>query len=351
MNFIDLIVNEQITIREVLEKLDINTKGTVIVVDKDNKLLGTVTDGDIRRALLRGMTIGEKITSVYHKDCYFFIQGEYCESQVKKIFNDHQVRVIPIVDKNMIVQGVLDNKEFHILRNHDEETPILIMAGGLGSRLKPLTDDIPKPMLKVGNKPILQTIIEQFRDMGYKKFLISVNYKADVIESYFKDGKDMGINITYIRESKRLGTAGAIKLAEKYIDRPFFVINGDILTSVNFNNMMDFHRKNEFAITIGSRSFELQVPYGVLNMDELSVSSLVEKPVYTYFVSGGVYVLNPSVIDYIPCDEYFDITKLIDTQLKSNQKVGSFPIHEYWMDIGKLEDYHKANQDIYKYFG
>lgn len=351
MNFMELLIDEKVTIKEVLQKLDLNSKGTVIVVGEGNKLLGTVTDGDIRRALLRGMTIDENITSVYKKDCFYFTQGEYCEDEAKKIFNNYQIRLIPIVDKNMIVQGALDNREFHVLREHDEETPVLIMAGGIGSRLKPLTDDIPKPMLKVGNKPILQTIVEQFRNMGYRNFLISVNYKANVIEDYFKDGKEFGVNITYIRETKRLGTAGAIKLAEKYLNKPFFVINGDILTSVNFNNMIDFHKKNEFTITIGSRIFELQVPYGVLNMDELSVSSLVEKPVYTYFVSGGVYVLNPSVTKFIPEDEYFDITQLIDTLLKSNANVGSFPIHEYWMDIGKLEDYHKANQDIYKYFG
>jgi len=350
VDFINLIANEQVTIREVLKKLDLNAMGTVIVVDDNNKLLGTITDGDIRRALLRGMIIEDKITDIYKKDCFFFVQGQYNEDDARELFNDFNIRVIPIVGEDKSIEGFLNNKEFHMLRKHDEKTPVLIMAGGLGSRLKPLTDDIPKPMLKVGNKPIIQTIIEQFRGKGYKNILISVNYKAEIIEDYFGDGSNFGVNITYIREEKRLGTGGAIKLAEKYLDRPFFVINGDILTNVKFNNMIDFHKKNNFVMTIGSRIYELQVPYGVLNMDELSVSSLVEKPVYTYFVNGGIYVLNPDVINYIPNGEYFDITQLIDKLLLDEQNVGSFPIHEYWMDIGKLEDYHKANQEIYKYF-
>lgn len=254
--------------------------------------------------------------------------------------------MLPIVNENKKVISYFEIDDLIDFNKLDKDNPVLIMAGGLGTRLLPLTENIPKPMLKVGNKPILETIISQFKNYGFKNIFISVNYKADIIENYFKDGKEFGVSIKYIKENRRLGTAGAIKLAEKYLKNPFFVINGDIITNVNFYNLLKYHSENSYKMTIGSRIYETQIPYGVLNIKNSTVTSIDEKPISNYLVSGGVYVLNPELIKNIPENQYFDITQLIDVSISNNEKVGSYPITDYWMDIGKLDDYQKANNDV-----
>jgi NDP-sugar pyrophosphorylase family protein len=226
-----------------------------------------------------------------------------------------------------------------------KENQAVIMAGGLGTRLSPLTREIPKPMLQVGAKPILETIIDQLKSYGYKNIIICLNYKAGVIKNYFRDGSDFGVFIKYINEEKRLGTAGAIRLAKKYLDKPFFVINGDILTKLNFEQFMQFHIKMNNAITIGTKKYEMEIPYGVVDIKDESVISICEKPTLDFFVSGGLYCLNPETLEHIPENEYFDITQLISSYIQANNKVGSFPITEYWMDIGQMEDYRRANMD------
>ncbi|SMC23217.1 CBS domain-containing protein [Clostridium acidisoli DSM 12555] len=345
----NLIIRCEDSILQAMQLININCKGILLVVDKDNKLLGTVTDGDIRRAILSGKKLNRNLSEIYNEN-FVFSYKDICISDVKKSFIEKKIKLLPIVDK---CNKVIDYIEIDDLIDYDKlekENPVLIMAGGLGTRLRPLTDDLPKPMVKVGDKPILQTIIEQFRSYGFKNILISVNYKADIIENYFRDGRDFGVSIKYIRETKRLGTAGAIRLAKKYLRRSFFVINGDILTNVNLYNLLKYHTDNNYKMTIGSRIYETQIPYGVLNVDETCVTSLKEKPIVDYLVSGGVYILNPEIVNNIPEDMYFDITQLIDMLINNKEKVGSFPITDYWMDIGKISDYYKANEDIKNIF-
>lgn len=342
-----MLVKSNATILEAMKLIDLNTKGILMVIDENNKMLGTITDGDIRRAILAEKSVKTSIENLYNKQ---FIYARETDSIncIRLLFINNKIRVIPILDDN---GNIIDYNEIDDLINYhkmEKDNPVLIMAGGIGARLKPLTDDIPKPMLKIGDKPILQTIIEQFRDYGFINIFISLNYKGDIIENYFRDGKDFGVSIKYIKENKRLGTAGAIKLAEGYLDKPFFVINGDILTNVNYHDLLKYHTNNNFSMTIGSRLYDSQIPFGVLNVSEECITSLQEKPVYSYVVSGGVYVLNPNVIGNIPENEYFDITELINKIISNKEKVGNFPISDYWMDIGKIEDYYKANTDIYK---
>lgn len=344
-----LITNENSSIIEAMRLIDINSKGMLLVIDKNDKLLGTITDGDIRRAILLDFQLNTSISEIYNKNC-IYVYENISINEVKKYFIEKKIKLLPIVDNNKKVIDYLEIDDLIDYNKLEKENPVLIMAGGLGTRLSPLTDNLPKPMLKVGDKPILQIIIEQFRNNGFKNILISVNYKADIIENYFRTGENFGVSIKYIKETKRLGTAGAIKLAENYLDKPFFVINGDILTNVNFYNLLQYHTENNYKMTIGSRIYETQIPYGVLNIKEACVTSLEEKPVINYLVSGGVYILNPNVIKNIPQNEYFDITQLIDMVINENEKVGSFPITDYWMDIGKIDDYYRANQDIEKYF-
>lgn len=340
-----LLVNENNTIIEAMRLIDINSKGMLFVTDKNDKLLGTITDGDIRRALLSGHQLNENISEFYNRNCLFINQSLSLD-ELKIVFIENKIKLLPVVDNNEIIINYFEIDELIDYNRLEKENPVLIMAGGLGTRLRPYTDNIPKPMLKVGDKPILQTIIEQFRFYGFKNILISVNYKSDIIENYFRDGSDFGVSIKYIKENKRLGTAGAIKLASKYLHKPFFVINGDILTNVNLFKLLQYHVENKYKMTIGSRLYETQIPYGVLNVNEDCVTSLEEKPIINYLVNGGIYILETDIIKNIPEDKYFDITELIVLLLKEKERIGSFSITDYWMDIGKVEDYYRANEEI-----
>jgi NDP-sugar pyrophosphorylase family protein len=225
------------------------------------------------------------------------------------------------------------------------------MAGGQGIRLSPLTIDSPKPMLLLGAKPILETILEQLKSYGYRNILMCLHYKGQMIENYFKGGADFGVDIKYIKQKKPLGTAGAIRLACEHLHKSFFVLNGDIITKLNFEQFMQYHIKNENDITIATKKYDMQVPYGVINMKDEHVISLVEKPAVEFYVNGGIYCLEPEAIRHIPENRHFDITELIASYLSANKKVGSFPITEYWMDVGRMDDYSKANVDYDKLFG
>jgi len=341
----NLVTTENISILNAMTLIDKNTKKMLIVVDESKKIIGTITDGDIRRAILKGLLVSTPIKEVYNRN-YSCVNDSVGTNEIKRIFIEKKINLIPIVNENRVLINYIEIDDLINFDILEKENFVLIMAGGMGTRLKPLTDNIPKPMLKVGKKPILQIIIEQFFNYGFRNFIISVNYKADIIESYFRDGSDFNVNIKYVREKERLGTAGAIALAENYLDKPFFVMNGDVLTNVNFYNLLQFHLDNKNDMTIGSRIYETEIPYGVININQSNVTSLLEKPIVSYMVNGGIYVLNPSLVKEIPKGDYFDITQLINIMLNNNNKIGSFPITDYWMDIGKIEDYYKANEDI-----
>ncbi len=222
---------------------------------------------------------------------------------------------------------------------------VVLMAGGRGRRLKPLTNEIPKPMLKVGNKPILEIIMNLFKSYGFKNFIISINYLADIVEGYFEDGSSFGVNIKYFRESEGLGTIGCIRHLKRYLTKPFFVMNGDLITKLNVENMMNYHLNNKLDITIGVKKYQYTLPYGVVNTDGGKISGIVEKPVESWQVNGGIYCLMPNIIDFIPESGSFDITSLIDKSIKVGANVGAYEINDYWMDIGQIEDYYRANLD------
>lgn len=343
-NMESLFVYKNYSIKHTLQVLDAGGKGIVLLVDEHKKLLGTITDGDIRRAILKGISLDESVEKVVHFNP-ISIKNEMRKEEVKELFIKKALKVIPIVNENNVVIDLITIND--ILLPAGKENIVVIMAGGLGTRLKELTKEIPKPMLKVGDDPMLQHIINNFKQYGYNKMLLSVNYKSEIIENYFQDGFAYGVKINYIKETKRLGTAGGIRLAKSYIDGPFFVINGDIFTNLNVDNMMRFHIENNYDITVGTRKHSFQIPYGVVDTKDNKIKGLKEKPVIEYLINGGVYCLNPDLIDYIPDDEYFEITDLINICIKNGKTVGSYEINDYWMDIGKIEDYNKINKDIY----
>lgn len=331
------------SIKESLKLLDEGAKGIILVVDKERKLIGTITDGDIRRAILKGIELEEKIGEIMHKNP-IKVKQETSREEIKDILIKNAIKELPIVDENYKVIDMITIND--ILLPEGKENPVIIMAGGLGTRLKDLTKEIPKPMLRIGNDPILQHIINNFKQYGYNKIFISVNYKAEIIENYFQDGYAYGVKIEYIKEHKRLGTAGGIKLVEDFIDKPFFVINGDIFTNLNLENMMVFHKNNHFDITVGTRKHSFQIPYGVVKAEENSIIDVEEKPTIECLINAGIYCLNPKVIRLIPKDKYFEITDLIEICIKKGLKVGSYEVKDYWMDIGRIEDYDKVKNDV-----
>ncbi|QAT40528.1 nucleotidyltransferase family protein [Clostridium sp. JN-9] len=343
-NINKLFVYEKYSIRQALQCIDTGARGIALLVNKDKTLVGTITDGDIRRAILKGTSLEDSVEKVAHFNPVSVNQSMTRE-EIKDIFIKKAVKDIPIVDDNNRVIDLISIND--ILLPEGKKNPVIIMAGGLGTRLKNLTKEIPKPMLKVGQDPMLQHIINNFKQYGYNKILLSVNYKSEIIENYFQDGFSYGVKINYIKETKRLGTAGGIKLAREYIDTPFFVINGDIFTNLNVENMMNFHIENNYDITVGTIRHAFQIPYGVIDAEKNNIKQLKEKPVVEYLINGGVYCLKPDIINLIPDNQYFEITDLINICIKNGRKVGSYEIKDYWMDIGKIEDYNKANKDIY----
>lgn len=336
------------TIKEALETIDKGAIKIALVVDENSKLIGTLSDGDIRRGILKGLSLEDSIESIIFKTptvCTNKDSKEY----ILELALSKKIQQIPIVDEGGVVVGIEIVDE--LLQPTIKSNKAVLMVGGLGTRLRPLTDNIPKPMLKVGNKPILETIILNFKKHGFVNFVLCVSYKAEIIEEYFGDGSSFGVNIEYVHENQRMGTVGALSLISKEkLQEPFFVMNGDLLTNINFENMMNYHIEHTSVATMGVREYDFQVPYGVVNVEGNNILSIEEKPVHNFFVSGGVYVLSPLVLSGIPKDEYYDMPTLFEKLIEEEQKSISFPIHEYWLDIGRVDEFEKANREFGEVF-
>jgi len=237
-----------------------------------------------------------------------------------------------------------------LIKPKEKTNKVVLMVGGLGTRLRPLTENTPKPMLKVGNKPILQTIVEKFAEYGYTNIVMCVNYKSHIIQDYFEDGSKFGVSIKYILEEQRMGTAGALSLLKEKPTESFFVMNGDLLTNVNFEHLDNYHILNHSMGTMCVREYDFQVPYGVVNIDGSRILSIEEKPTHKFFVSAGIYMLSPEVLDYIPQNQFYDMPTLFEKLISENKNVISFPLREYWLDIGRIEEYKKANEEYDEVF-
>lgn len=346
-NYKTILLSTTSTIKEALQVIDSGAMKIALVVDKDEKLLGTLSDGDIRRGLLSNLSLNDSIKNIIFKRptvCNIKDTKEY----ILEIAIDKRLYQVPIVDDDGKLVGI--EEVGGLIRTPAKTNKVVLMVGGLGTRLRPLTENTPKPMLKVGNKPILETIILNFKKYGFTNILLSVSYKSEIIEKYFKDGKSFGVNIEYIYENKRMGTAGALCFMRDKLNEPFFVMNGDLLTNINFAHMMEYHLSNNAMATMGVRKYDFQVPYGVVNIKNENILSIKEKPIHQFFVSGGIYVLNPGVLEYIPDNEFYDMPTLFEKIIDNKQKSISFPIHEYWLDIGKIEEFERANNEYCKVF-
>ncbi len=333
---------------DVMRQIDDNSLQIVLVVDETGQLCGTATDGDIRRAILRGIDLHRtSIASIMNAKPHVANLGD-SRDKILATMRSYKIRQIPIVDsEGRVVQlATMD----HLLSTPAYSNQVVIMAGGLGSRLGELTKNCPKPLLSVGGKPVLETIVENFKTYGFSNFIFSVNYKAEMIEKYFADGSAYGVNISYIREEKRLGTAGSLGLLSEPPVEPFIVINGDVLTRVNFEHLLQFHLAQNSVATMGVREYSIQVPYGVVETQGANLKRIKEKPVHRHFVSTGIYVLNSEVLQYVQRNEYLDMPVLFERLLQKNKKATVFPVNEYWMDIGQKEDLEAANSSYKEIF-
>ena len=336
-------IAEDSSIKQTLKVISDGTFQIAIVVDKKGKLVGTLTDGDIRSGFLKGLNINSSVKSIVNKNPIIVKKTETKE-KLLKIAISNKIHQIPVVDKNNKVIGIHIIDE--LIETKDKSNKVVIMAGGRGMRLRPLTKNIPKPMLKIGNKPILQTIVERFKESGYENFVICVNYKSKIIKNYFGDGKNFGVKISYIQEKTRMGTAGALSLFQKKPNKPFFVINGDLLTNLDFDKMLDYHIHHNSKATMCVTEYNLDSPYGEVKLDDKNIISIEEKPAHKVFVNAGVYILNPECIDLIP-RKFYDMPTFFKKIIKKKIKTISFPLGEYWLDIGRSNDLKKAN-DEYK---
>ena len=335
------------TLKQALEIIDKAAMQIALVVDKNDKLLGTITDGDIRRGLLQGLDLNSSIETIIFKTPTVAKISDTKED-ILKIALSKKIHQIPVLSENGKILGIQEIEE--LIQPKNKTNKVILMVGGLGTRLRPLTETTPKPMLKVGNKPILQTIVEKFKEYGYTNIIMCVNYKSHIIQDYFGDGTSFGVKIEYILEKQRMGTAGALSLLNDKPSEPFFVMNGDLLTNVNFEHFHDYHISNNSIATMCVREYDFQVPYGVVNIKNSKILSIEEKPLHKFFVSAGIYILSPKVLDHIPKNEFYDMPTFFEKLISENKNVISFPLREYWLDIGRIEEYKKANEEYDEVF-
>ena len=341
------LVHKELTLRKSLKKLNIINGEILFVIDDFKAVIGTVTDGDIRRGLLRNISLNVPITEVMQKN-FIYLNEDTSKDEAIKVLRHKNLRQIPVLDINKKLINLFT--EENIDKTVYKDNLVLIMAGGRGERLQPATNNCPKPMLKIGKKPILEIIIEQFIKDGFRNFCISVNYLKDIIINYFGDGSKWGVSIHYLKEEKPLGTAGSIALFQKEPNDSFICVNGDVLTKVDYNKLLTFHKNNKSEITICLREHLTNIPYGVVKVKKNGnkVVNITEKPTYTYLINAGVYVIEPSVIKMIPQNEFFDMDNLIKKMIFNKQKVLSFVLNDYWLDIGHVEALEMARKEWLK---
>lgn len=341
------LIRPEQSIREAIQTINDSAIQIALVVDEHMRLLGTVTDGDVRRGILRGLSLDHPVSEVMNVNPVFVREG-MTQDTIFTLMKEKKLRHIPVVDDKL---RLVDLKIFEeMMFPPEKDNWVVIMAGGMGTRLRPLTEKVPKPMLEVGGKPLLETIIVNVSQQGFRRFFLAVNYRAEMIKDYFGDGSRFGVEIRYLEEEQPLGTAGALSLLPKKPVHPIIVMNGDLLTKINYSHLLQFHHDHQAVATMCVRGYEYQVPYGVVKFDQYRFVAMEEKPVQRFFINAGIYVLAPSVLASIPEGSFLDMTDLFQKISLEGQRAIVFPIQEYWLDIGRLEDYARANEEYGEMF-
>lgn len=336
------------SLREAMEDIDANSKGIVLVCVED-RVVGTVTDGDIRRAILQGIDLNAPVSTIVDRKKESSPSSPVTAAvgtdhgAVLKLMREHSVRQIPLLDSEGRIKQLLTLDE--LVPEQALPMEAVIMAGGLGTRLRPLTEHIPKPMLPVGDRPLLQRTVERLREAGISRVHLTTHYKSEVIQQHFGNGSEFGMDIRYVEEDEPMGTAGALCRLNG-TSQPLLIINGDILTNVDFRAMFQFHQEHDAYMTIAVKQIELAVPYGVVELGDSGVTGITEKPVMRHFINAGIFLLNPEACEFVPHDRPYDMPDLINALVEARKRVVAFPIREYWLDIGQIEHYRRALSDF-----
>lgn len=347
-NWHSILLHQSSTIRDAMRSLDKGSLRICLLVNENNQLLGTVTDGDIRRALLRDANMDDAVSLVMNTNPITAEQDSSREQRLQ-LMNQHDLTAIPIVDAANKVVGLETLHQAMAPQQHDN--PVFIMAGGFGTRLQPLTDHCPKPMLRVGDKPMLEHLISQFINLGFSNFYISTHYLPEVIHNHFGDGSKWQVSIHYVHESQPLGTGGALGLLPKNLpDMPLIMMNGDVLTKLNYAHLLQHHLNNTFDATVCVREDEHRVPFGVIETENQLITNVVEKPTYRYKINTGIYILNPEIVHSVQPDQRIDLPTLLEQHRHQGKRIGTYTSYDYWLDIGQMKDYQKAQRDIETYF-
>jgi dTDP-glucose pyrophosphorylase len=341
------LIGPDTTLRQALETIDRAGCQMALVVDAERRLLGTLSDGDARRGLLRGLSLADRASAAMHANPTCARAGDDPQAILATMrrLSLHQV---PVLDTRGVVVGLQTVDDF--LATPARENWVVVMAGGMGTRLEELTRDTPKPMLKIGSRPLLETIVRGYADQGFRRFYFAVNYKAEQIEAHFGDGSSLGVEIRYLRERERLGTAGALSLLVEPPQQPIVVTNADLLTKEDYGRMVDRHVESGADATMAVRDYEMQVPFGVVRERDGRIEAIEEKPVQRFVVSAGMYVLSPPALELVPRGRYFDMPSLFEAMVARGLRTRCHHTDGYWLDIGRLPDYERANVDFGEVF-
>jgi dTDP-glucose pyrophosphorylase len=339
----DHLILSESTIKQALLQFNLLGQDAILfVVDVADKLIGALTDGDVRRGLLKGFTIDSSVNAIIQDNPRYITKGE---NNLEKIieYREGDFRIVPIVDENHRVVNVIN---FRKIRSY---LPIdaVIMAGGRGQRLQPLTDTVPKPLLKVGNKAIMEHNLDRLALFGIDDFWVSVKYLGEQIESHFGQGIEKNIKIEYVWETEPLGTIGAVSQIENFEHDYILVTNSDLLTNIDYEQFFLEFIKQDADLAVLTIPYQVSIPYAVLETSNGAVKSFKEKPTYTYYSNGGIYLMKREMLKYIPKNTFFDAPDLMQELINNNLKVISFPFSGYWLDVGKHEDFEKAHIDIH----
>ncbi len=344
----DTLVSPDTPILEAVRIMDETAAQICLVIDSGGKLLGTVTDGDIRRGILKSLPLSEPVTKLMNPKPQVTSEDESRDARIQ-MMTRLSVHQIPIVDGTGCVVG-LETLEGLIAREAEHDNWVVLMAGGIGSRLRPLTEQTPKPLLEVGGRPLLETILKSFVKHGFRRFYISVNYMSGLFRDHFGDGEPWGVEIRYLDEDKPLGTAGPLGLIGEVPSQPLLVMNGDLLTKVNFAQFLNYHRESGADATMGVREYDFQVPFGVVQLDGHQIKDIEEKPVHRFFINAGMYVIDASVLGMVEKNVYLDMPDLFRRLRTEGKETTAFPVREYWMDIGRIDDLDQAKKEFTREF-
>jgi len=340
-NWRESVIQKGGLIGDVVRNLNASGLRICLVLDDDKKLLGTISDGDIRRGLLDGKTLASPCLEITRKNPLVVPRG-VLPKMVRQMMVANKVQQIPEVDELNRVVDLHTWEEFE--QPKSQSAMVVIMAGGQGVRLRPLTADCPKPMLKVSEKPMLEHIIEHARDQGFQRFVIAINYLGHMIESHFAQGERLGVKIEYVKENKPMGTAGALSLLSPDPGEPFIVINGDVMTDIQYRELLDFHYRQNADLTMAVRLHEWQHPFGVVEMNGLEIAGFEEKPTVRTHINAGIYALSPVALSFVERDQPCDMPTLFERAKAKGLKVVAYPMHEPWLDVGRPSDLEIANR-------